>query len=118
MYDTIFLNPDTWDLEIDASGNVAMANAPYAVAQDAASACRLWKNEAPYNTERGIPYEQSILGMLPTPQLLSNWYATECETVPNISNCTPVLQFTRSSRSLSGQLQLTLTDGTTANVNI
>lgn len=118
MFDTMFLNPGTWDLDIDANGNIAMAGAPYAVAQDAASACRLWKGEAVYNTERGIPYQQSVLGKRPPPQLLIGWYAAECETVPNVSKCVPVLQFGRTSRSLGGQLQLTLTDGTTVNANL
>lgn len=118
MFDTIFLNPQTWDLDIDANGNIALANAPYACAQDAASACRLWRGEEQYNTARGIPYDTAILGMLPSPVHLTNWYRTEAQTVPNVATATPIFQFNRGARSLGGQLQLTLTDGTTANVSI
>ena len=34
---TLFLNPATWDLMVDAEGNIAMAEAPYSTAQDVAS---------------------------------------------------------------------------------
>ena len=114
----MFLNPDTWDLDIDASGNIAMADAPWACAQDAASACRLWKGESFYDTSRGIPYQQAILGQQPPPQLLAGWYQTEAETVPNVEKATVALQFTRASRALGGQIQLTLTDGSINNVNL
>jgi hypothetical protein len=38
--DTLFLDRATWDHCLDASGNVAMVSAPYALAQHAASAIR------------------------------------------------------------------------------
>jgi hypothetical protein len=113
---TIFLTPDGWDMTLDASRSIAIATAPYEQAQTVANACRLWRGEAPYNTERGIPYETDILGKNPPQRQLAGWYETEALTVPNIEAATVVLQFTAENRILSGQIQCTLTDGTVINV--
>lgn len=115
---TLFLNPATWDLMVDAEGNIAMAEAPYSMAQDVASACRLWSGEARYNITRGIPYENSILGKLPPMSLLASWYQKEVETVPEVAKAQAVLDFDRSARRLGGRLQITTESGETNVLNI
>lgn len=113
---TMYLDPASWDLSVDASRNIAMATDQYATAQSVANACRLWLGEAPFNAQSGIPYETEILGQQPPPRLLATWYEDEAEAVPNVQSAVAVLQFDRSSRQLSGQIQCTLTDGTVINV--
>lgn len=113
---TLYLSPDSWDLAVDASRNIALATDEYAVAQTVANACRLWLGEAPYNANRGIPYETEILGKQPAPRLMASWFQTEASTVPNVQSAVAVLEFDRASRGLSGQIQCTLTDGTVINV--
>jgi hypothetical protein len=117
--DTIFLNPTTWDLDIDASGNIALASTPYAQAQNVACACRMWLNEAPLNTAVGIPYEQSVLGYRPALQQLASWFKTAAEGVQGITTATPVLQYDSTARDLSGsQIQVTLEDDTQIGIAI
>lgn len=113
---TMYLDPASWDLTVDAGRNIALAADPYATAQSVANACRLWTGEAPFNADRGIPYETEILGQQPPPRLLASWYEDEAETVPNVQSAVAVLQFDRTDRQLSGQIQCTLTDGTVINV--
>lgn len=113
---TMYLDPESWDLAVDAGRNIALATDQYATAQSVANACRLWTGEAPFNADRGIPYETEILGFQPPPRLLSTWFETETNLVPNVSSSVAVLQFDRTSRQLSGQIQCTLTDGTVINV--
>lgn len=113
--DTIFLNPETWDWDVDAAGNIALSTGPYAVAQDVASQSLLWRGEAPYAIQDGIPYEQSILGQRPAQSTMSAWYQGEALKVPDVQSATPVLIYD-PSRKVSGQIQLTLTDGTIINV--
>lgn len=113
---TMYLDPATWDLSVDASRRIALATDQYATAQTVANACRLWTGEAPFNADRGIPYETEILGKQPSPRLLSGWFETEAETVPGVQSAVAVIQFNNSSRQLSGQIQCTLTDGTVINV--
>ena len=59
---TLFLMPDTWDLALDAEGNIAVAESTYQQAQDIASACRTIKEDMYFNQQEGIPYLTRILG--------------------------------------------------------
>lgn len=118
MFDTIFLEPNSWDLALDVYGNIAVANAPYAAAQDVATSCRLWTGEYIYDISRGIPYEQYVLGYMPPRNIFISWLNTESLTVPDVSTATPVLAYNNGTRDIYGQIQITLTDGTAANVNI
>jgi len=114
MHDSLYLDPDAWDLTLDAFGNIASVAAPYSIAQDVACACRLWRGEARYDTTRGIPYDTDILGQRPSPPLLSAWYETEAMTVPDVAIAAVLLQYSNINRTLSGQIQLTLSDGSTS----
>lgn len=62
---TLLLDRENWDLLIDASGNIALADDPYAKAQDVANAARLFNGELYYDTSQGIPYFEQILGKNP-----------------------------------------------------
>jgi len=62
---TLYLLPDTWDLVLDSSANIAMATNNYSLAQDAASAIKTFYGEAYYDTTLGIPYKTLILGENP-----------------------------------------------------
>jgi hypothetical protein len=59
---SLLLSRPAWDLVLDASGNIAVASAPYAIAQDAASAIRLFAGEHWYDTAQGIPCFSQVLG--------------------------------------------------------
>lgn len=111
---TLYLDPDSWDLVQDASHNIAIAVAPYERAQSVANACRLWRGEAPYNTNRGMPYDTEILGKQLPQRVLAGWYEIEAVTVPGVASAIAVLQY--ADRALSGQIQCTLDDGTVINV--
>lgn len=111
---TLYLDPESWDLTLDASHSIALALPPYEQAQSVANACRLWKGEAPYNTNRGIPYETEVLGQQPPQRVLAGWYEDEALTVPNVATAKSVLQY--ADRVLTGQIQCTLDDGTILNV--
>ncbi|EEO27188.1 hypothetical protein [Oxalobacter paraformigenes] len=115
---TMFLNPDTWDLVVDVDGNIAMASDSYAIAQDVASACRLWKGEARYDTTRGMPYEQSILGQMPPMSMLNRWFENEAETVPEVGSVLPVLYLDRQHSTLAGQLQITRDNGEEISISV
>lgn len=104
---TLYLNPVTWDLVVDNYGNIACADNPYQFAQDVASACRLWKGEARYNTVRGIPYETALLGKFPAPSLILSWYRTEAMSVEGIESAEVTIDYLKDERRLTGQISLT-----------
>lgn len=113
MSTTFLLALNTWDLTVDARGDIALADEPYAPAQDAASACRLFSGELWYDTTQGIPYFQQILGKFPPASFVRTQLENAALGVPDIASARCI--FTSfNGRNLSGQLQLTLTDGATA----
>jgi len=112
---TLLLAQNTWDLTIDAIGNIAVAQDPYATAQDCASNCRLFLGELWYDTTQGIPYFQQILGKIPALSLVKQLEQIACLQVNNVATATAfITSFSLATRILGGQVQLTLKDGSTA----
>ena len=72
---TLLLDVGTWDLCSDASGNIASAADPYAIAQDGASAIRTFLGEVWYDDTLGVNYKGQILGKNPPVSLLQELMA-------------------------------------------
>lgn len=104
------LNP--WDLCLDASGNIAKATNPYALAQDAASAIRTFIGECYYDTSLGVPYFQQILGKNPPLELVRAQFVKQALTVPEVVSA-KVFFATYTNREITGQVQVTSTTGVT-----
>lgn len=117
---TLLLDLTFWDLVLDSSGNIAVASAPYAVAQDVASAQRTFQGEVWYNSLIGIPYFRDIFGENPPVSLLAAYMVDAALTVPDVvANPAPV--FTLQSfqgRTVVGQTTFTDSDGNTQTVNL
>ena len=114
---TLLLDSVDWDLVLDAKGNIAMASEPYALAQDVASAVRLFKGELWYDTSKGIPYFEQVLGYLPPVSLLRRLLADAALSVPGVLNAQVVLE-PLENRQLSGQIQFTDHTGVSSRVII
>lgn len=106
MASTLLLDTVTWDLVLDINGNIAVAAEPYALAQDAASAIRLFQGELWYDTTQGIPYYAQVLGQAPNVQLLKQLFANAALTVPGVVKATVFISGT-VNRRVTGQVQVT-----------
>jgi hypothetical protein len=97
---------DTWDLTVDAAGNMALApmSPPDNLAQDAASAVRTWLGEEYWNTQIGIPW-QTILGSVPNLPLLKQQLVNAALTVPGVATAIVFLS-SFDNRAISGQIQV------------
>ncbi len=113
---TLLLDQSEWDLVLDINGNIALADAPYAVAQDAASAVRVFAGELWYDTSSGIPYFQNILGQRPNLQYLKSQIEAAALKVPTVvqARC---LFATFADRTLTGQIQIIDATGVANNVS-
>lgn len=112
MATTLLLDRTGWDLCVDAGGNMALATEPYAQLQDVASECRLFTGELWFETDRGVPYFDQVFNG-PTPvQILKARLALAAEQVPDVTSATVVLS-ALTERTIGGQVQVTLADGTT-----
>lgn len=103
---TMLLDRSAWDLVLDASGNWAVADEPYALAQDVASACRTVQGECWYDTTRGVPYFTQILGKNPSAQVIKAALVREALRVPDVASAKCFLQALQNRR-LTGQIQVT-----------
>lgn len=110
--DTLLLSQTSWDLTLDAMGNIAKASDGYAIAQDVASACRTFRGEIWYNTNTGVPYFQQILGKLPPAQFVKAQEEAAAESVPDVASAKCFLTGFQH-RTLTGQIQITTTAGQT-----
>jgi hypothetical protein len=108
---TLLLDTERWDLVTDAAGNIAVASPPYAMAQDAASAVRLFRGELWYDTSQGIPYFQQILGRQPPLGLLKSTFNAAATSVPNVDSAQTFIS-SITNRDVVGQIQLTTSAGT------
>lgn len=115
MASTLLLDPSSWDLIINASGDIAVASEPYAVAQDAASAIRLFEGEDYYDTTRGVPYWADILSHAPPVSLMKAKFVEAAKTVPGVRAARCFIN-SITSRRVSGQVQVTTESGFTVAV--
>lgn len=107
---TLLLDTIEWDLVVDAANNIAVASDPYSLAQDAASAIRLYQSELWYNTVPGIPYPGTILGQSPPISLLKEQFNAAALTVPGVVTAVTFISDI-TDRNVHGQVQVTDTNG-------
>jgi hypothetical protein len=113
---TLLLDQGAWDLVLNASGNIAVADAPYAVAQDVASAIRVQLGELWYDTAQGVPYLPEILGTAPNLPFIKAQIERAALTVPTVAQARCVFA-TFANRVLTGQVQVIDDTGTASNVS-
>lgn len=109
---TLLLDRTVWDLVLDASGNIALASDPYSIAQDVASAIKLFKGELWYDTTKGIPYWSQILGQWPPLAVVRAYIVTAALTVPEVVSAQCIV-VSFLERTIKGQVLITDSSGTT-----
>ncbi len=103
--DTLLLDRAKWDLVLTTSGDIAVASTPYALAQDAASNIRTYLGEVWYDTTKGTPFMQQILGQAPPLSLVRDAFQRQAAAVPGVVK-TKVYFTDFKDRTLSGQVQV------------
>lgn len=123
--DTLLLDVSTWDLVLDANGNIAVASAPYSLAQDVASAIRTFLGEVWYDTTQGVPYWQQILGKAPPISLFQEYMVQAAlNAVPTtadvfvVSAQALIESYDPDQRTVTGQVQFKDSNGGKGSVTI
>lgn len=88
-YSTVQLNYGSWDVELDASGNIPIlaptAESPVApLEQDVASAALTFFQEVYYDTSLGVRWKQDILGNRPPLAVMNSEIVNAALTVPYV----------------------------------
>jgi hypothetical protein len=102
---TLLLDRTAWDLVLDANGNIALADNPYAIAQNVASAVRTFIGECWYDSSQGLPYWQNILGQYPPISFVKQKIVEAAMTVPEVAEVQVIL-IDFVGRKLTGQIQV------------
>lgn len=114
-FSTLLLDQGTWDLCLDASGNIAVAAPPYALAQDVSSAIRTFLGEVYYDSTLGVPYFGNILGKNPPVTYLIAQMEAAALTVPGVVSATCTISSV-SGRTVTGQVDFTDSSGVTQTI--
>jgi len=114
---SLALDPVTWDLVTDPAGNLAMVSGAARLAQDVATAIRTYAGEVIYDTTLGIRWFEDILGQTPNIALVKADCETAALTVPGVQSV-QIFLTSVTQRGLSGQVQITGTDGSTTTVSL
>jgi len=115
---TFLLNLNTWDLCLDSLGNIAIASAPYSIAQDVATQISTFLGECWYDTTQGVPYWQQILGARPAASLIIAAIQEQALLVPDVATCEVTLESINAQRGITGQVVITDTDGNTTSLSL
>ena len=115
---TLFLLPDTWDLELDINGNIAVASDVYQQSQDVASAGRTFTNDLYYDQARGIPYLQDILGTKGFPLSLYKMYLErEALSVSGVVSAQAAIR-AEPNRTVGGAILFTNENGQNGGISL
>jgi hypothetical protein len=118
-YTTLLLDVGLWDLTLDASGNIALAAAPYALAQDVASACRTVLGEVYYDDTLGVDYFGQLFGYTPPIAVFQEQFVDAALTVPGVVAATCNIEsYSAATRETTGQVVFTDINHTTQTVSI
>jgi hypothetical protein len=110
-HDTWLLSWDTLDSCLDANGNIAVASAPYSIAQDVATQESTFLGECWYDTSQGVPYWQQILGKRPPASLMVSLLEAQALLVPDVATATATIGGINAKRGAIGQMIIVDTDG-------
>ena len=126
---SLLLDSD-WDIQLDASGNIAVTTGDYAVAQNVSNAVRLFTDDAYYDPDRGIPHFAITLGRKPSMSVFravvrQAALGVDGVKAADVKDITLVRTDTQSPdgssvtpRTLTGDIRLTMEDGETYGISI
>ena len=119
-----------WDIQLDASGNIAVTTGDYAVAQNVSNAVRLFTDDAYYDPDRGIPHFAITLGRKPSMSVFRAVVRQAALGVKGVkAAAVKDILLVRSAtsrpagdaitpRTLTGDIRLTMEDGETYGISI
>lgn len=116
---TLLLDTKTWDLCLDSGRNIAVAQAPYQLAQDVASAIRTFLGEVWYDDTLGVDYFGQILGRTPPLAILQALLVKAALSVTGVVSAQCVINsFDNATRTVVGQVLFVDSNGKTGKVSL
>lgn len=76
---------DSWDMQLDASGNFVVLEGNAAIVQSVANAVKLFRGEPWFDTQSGRPWLADTLGHRPPDQVVISHLEAAALTVPGVA---------------------------------
>jgi hypothetical protein len=115
---TLFLLPESWDLALDSSGNIAVASDIYQQTQDVASACRTFLRDVYYDQDLGIPYFENVLGQHGFPLSLYKLHLEDSAKSVDPSIVSANAQLKLNGREATGSILFANDQNQTGQINL
>lgn len=107
---------NNWDLTLTGDGKIQTATEAYAIAQNASNAVRLFKNDAYFDKQKGIPHFDIELGhSIAAIPILESQMKKAMLAVEGVADAVAVLEIEKN-RILGGNAYITLTGGENAKI--
>ncbi|CAI3955024.1 unnamed protein product [Commensalibacter communis] len=106
---------EDWDLTLDLNGNIAVCEAPYSIAQQAANEIKLFEGEGWYDRSQGTPHFAKTLGVNSNLGLIRNVLLDRVNGVDDVFR-SDIDMYIDSSRVLHGNIFITSKSGEMINV--
>ncbi len=104
-YDSLLGELTNWDCCLDSNGDIAVCTAPYALAQDVASACKTFLGECWFDMTVGVPYQTQIMGQKPPLTLLQQYLVQAALTVSGVISAQCVISaYNANTGEVDGQV--------------
>jgi len=107
---SLYLDPDSWDLTLNANGALKTVSNPYSIAQDVACALKTVLGECYFDNTIGIPYYEQLLGRPVTISTVISKLKTESERLSTVKSANVTLVPDRSTRVTKGYITITDTN--------
>lgn len=106
---------EDWDLLLDINGNIAVCEAPYSIAQQAANEIKLFEGEGWYDQSQGTPHFTKTLGVNSNLGLIRNILLDRVNGVDNVMR-SDIDMYIDEQRTLHGNIYITSKNGEMINV--
>jgi hypothetical protein len=110
---TLLLDRKKWDLALDGTGRIALANGDYATAQNVANETRLFTNDAYFIQDKGTPYFAVSLGQRTNQAIVRSYLrraALRAQDVKEILSIR-IVSVNPETRTLTGDIHFTTVEG-------
>lgn len=99
---------DNWDLTMGEDRNIGTTTGKYRVAQDVACSARLFRNDAYYSTQDGIPYwVEALAQTVDDPATIKSYIRRRALLVPNVTGVSSIDFTSLQNRKLEGDIRIT-----------
>jgi hypothetical protein len=118
--DKTFKLTEDWDMQLDAEGNIILADSDYAIAQNCANEIRLWTNDAYYQADNGIDWMNVQLAKGLDATVLRSEIRAACMRVAGVQSVSSIVlnSFDTETRELRGEIVVITENGNNVTVRI